>query len=96
MTTLPLAPPPEDFDRKPESTQQVLATIGRNVTALLGRPRDLFQVAVRPLWDNHYRVNVYLGTESVAATIANSYFLTVDARGNILDSSPKVTREYGP
>lgn len=96
MTTLPLAEPSDELEPGIETTRRVTATIGRNVMTMLGRPDDLFQVAVRPLWDNHYRVNVLIGSDSVSARIANSYFVSTDHLGAIIDSQPKVTLKYGP
>jgi hypothetical protein len=62
----------------------------------LGRPADLYHVAVLRLWDNHYRVNVFTGVDAVSALIADSFFVSADDRGNVVDSRPKVTRKYGP
>ena len=60
----------------------------------LGKPGDLLQVQVRPLWENYYRANVFIGKDATSAHIADSYFLTADGDGNILTSTPKITKKY--
>jgi hypothetical protein len=49
---------------------------------------------VRPLWQDHYRVNVFIGADAASAKIAHSYFLVVNSDGNIIASTPKITRQY--
>ena len=52
---------------------------------------------VRPLWDNNYRVNVFIGKDMASAMIANSFFLAVDPDGQITTCNPKITKQYeGP
>ena len=60
----------------------------------LGKPHDLISVSVRPLWDNKYRVNVFAGKDGTSATIANSFFLAVDAEGCIMTCTPTMTKKY--
>ena len=69
--------------------------IGKRVILALGKPSDLLQVQVRELWDRHYRVNIYVGSDAVSARVANSYFLEADADGNITRSAPTIKHEYG-
>ncbi len=72
------------------------AAIRKHVIHALGEPDDLHGVQVRWLWENFCRVNVITGAPAVAARIANSFFLTVDGDGNILESNPRITRQYEP
>jgi len=51
-------------------------------------------VVVRRLWQDHYRVNVLVGSDLTSATIAHSYFLVADGDGKIVSSTPKITRKY--
>jgi hypothetical protein len=67
-------------------------TIRARVLAALGRPADLVKVAVLPLWGDHFRVNVW--TSSGASSIPESYFVTADERGAILQSDPPIERRY--
>ncbi len=60
----------------------------------LGRPADLYQVEVRHLWDDRYRANVLVGAEAVSLRVAHSFFLAVDEDGNIMASTPDITRKY--
>lgn len=68
--------------------------IRANVFAGLGRPTDLHRVNVMPLWGDHYRVNVVTGADPTLARIPHSYFLAADARGDIIDATPPITRRY--
>jgi hypothetical protein len=70
------------------------ALIGKNVLLTLGQPGDPFRVQVRILWGNHFRVNVFVGPNMASAKVAHSYFLLVDGSGNILSSTPEITKRY--
>ena len=70
------------------------AAIRKNVLYNLGRPADLHEVQVRPLWDSNYRVNVFVGTDAASAKVAHSFFLTTDADGEVLASAPAISRLY--
>jgi len=69
-------------------------SIRKQVVHSLGRPGDLLSVQVRPVCGEHYRVNVVVGKNSTSSRIPNSFFLTADADGNILTSSPEIVRQY--
>jgi len=51
-------------------------------------------VQVRHLWEDRYRVNVLVGPETVSGKVLHSYFLVADLEGNIIESAPKITRQY--
>jgi len=68
--------------------------IRKQVVRTLGTPGDLLSVQVRPVGGEHYRVNVVVGQNSTSSRIPNSFFLTADADGNILTSSPEIARLY--
>jgi hypothetical protein len=68
--------------------------IGGQVLHALGQPDGLLRVQVRPLWEHHFRVNVLVGADAASAKVANSYFLVTDGGGNILASTPAITRQY--
>jgi hypothetical protein len=68
--------------------------IQQQVLRALGKPRDLLKVQVNPIWDNHYRVNVFVGLDIASATVANSYFLVIDTEGNIIAATPKIAKQY--
>lgn len=69
--------------------------IGQYVLRTLGRPANLIAVQVRPLWEDHYRVNVLVGESVASVTIAHSYFLVMGSDGTCLSSQPALAREYG-
>ncbi len=70
------------------------AIVGKEVMRLLGEPDDLLLVQVRPLWDFYYRVNVFVGTSTVVAKIAKSYFVQTDREGEIVSSSPEILKQF--
>jgi hypothetical protein len=87
-----------DGDTGAEEPATLLApreyAIRANVLTALGRPPDLHRVNVLPLWGDHYRVNVVTGSDPTAVRIPHSYFLAADARGNVIDATPPITRLY--
>jgi hypothetical protein len=82
---------PEKQDRQKRN-----AVIGSHVIHALGQPGDFQRVQVRPLWGDHYRVNVLVGVDAASARIAHSYFLVANGAGTIVTSTPNITREYEP
>jgi hypothetical protein len=74
--------------------QHVNDSIGRQVMGVLGRPEHLHMVQVRPLWDDRYRVNIFVGPDAASVRVAHSYFLMIDDKGTITDSIPKITKQY--
>src|SRR5436305_11548833 len=81
-------------DRERYKRETLNALVGEQVLHALGEPSDLLQVQVRPLWEDTYRVNVFVGVNAASARIAGSYFVVADGNGNILESTPKVQRQY--
>lgn len=60
----------------------------------LGHPADLHEVQVRPLWPHHYRVNVLVGANAAAVNVAHSFFLVANSDGDIVGSTPGITKQY--
>ncbi len=92
----PTKPPPgePEADLPVPSSRKREEAIRAGVLAALGRPAQLYRVAVVPLWDNNFRVNVVTGDESSGVLIANSYFVKADDVGTILGSEPPIRRQY--
>jgi hypothetical protein len=91
--------PTKQQDRSPphpekHENQQRNAVIAQHVMNTLGRPGDLHKVQVRPLWDDHYRVNVLVGVDAASVRVTHSYFLVANSDGAIIASTPKITRQY--
>jgi hypothetical protein len=80
---------PEKPDRR-----RLSAEIGKHVIHTLGQPGELYRVQVRQLWDNNFRVNVFIGADTNSFRLAHSYFLVADGDGNIVNSTPEITRQY--
>jgi predicted NBD/HSP70 family sugar kinase len=85
---------PRPTKQQNEGEQPVNAMIGTQVLGALGQPGDLHGVQVRQLWEDHYRVNILVGDDAASLRIAHSYFLVADGDGNILASTPGITRQY--
>jgi hypothetical protein len=81
-------------DQDKQSRQQRKTVIGKQVIHTLGQPCHLHGVQVRHLWQDHYRVNILVGLDAASAKVAHSYFLVADSDGNIIESTPKITRQY--
>jgi hypothetical protein len=81
-------------DVEQHKRESLNALIGEQVIRTLGKPVGLFKVQVRWLWNNCHRANVLVGKDAAAVTVANSYFLRVDGNGIIVESYPKITKQY--
>jgi hypothetical protein len=90
-TKLEVLPPADEEKRE---RPQLTDLIGKQVLQALGRPDDLQQVQVRPLWENHYRVNVFTGEDMNSVFVTNSFFLVADGAGNIIKSVPAIKKQY--
>jgi hypothetical protein len=84
----------EDVNSSRITQEAVSNSIRKQVVRSLGTPGDLLSVQVRPVGSERYRVNVVVGKNIASSRIANSFFLTADAEGNILVSSPKIINLY--
>jgi hypothetical protein len=86
--------PREQRDNQDQrKTETWNALIRDQVIHALGKPTDLFLVQVRPLWGARYRVNVFVGADAASARLVNSYFLTADDDGKIVNSTPPITKQ---
>jgi hypothetical protein len=74
--------------------EAVEALVKDKVLQALGKPSEPYEVRVRRLWADRYRVNVVVGADPHGSRIAHSYFLVSDEAGNILEASPCLTRQY--
>jgi hypothetical protein len=79
-----------------QERHQLSAKIGDHVLRTLGQASGLHRLQIRPLWKDHYRVNVLVGIDFVSAKVAHSYFVVADSAGNIIRSNPQINREYRP
>jgi len=68
-------------DRERYKREMLNALVGEQVLHALGEPSDLLRVQVRPLWEDTYRVNVFVGVNAASARVANSYFVGERSRG---------------
>ena len=84
----------QEAEQSQQARQRLTAIIGRQVMRGLGQPGDLHRVQVRHLWQDCYRVNVVVGVDGPSPRVAHSYFLVADDGGNILESTPAITKSY--
>jgi len=68
--------------------------IREQVIHALGTPFDLRSVQVRKVGNENYRVNVIVGVNAGSVRIANSYFLKIGSEGNLINATPKITKQY--
>lgn len=90
--TLPNVEP--DPVEQPSLVQRRDAAIRSAVLNALGRPPGFLKVAILPLWGNKVRVNVWAGGDGTGNSIPNSYFVTVDDHGAVLQSNPPIQKLY--
>jgi hypothetical protein len=83
-----------DRDLEQQRHNLLAALITKQVIGIIGEPTDLLNVQVHELWEDHYRVNVLVGWDAAAPRFANSYFVVIDEEGNILSTTPSMTRRY--
>jgi hypothetical protein len=70
------------------------SVIAEVVLSRLGEPSDLHSGQVKRAFGDKFRVNVYVRAEEGSYRVAHSYFLQADADGNVLTSSPDISRLY--
>lgn len=78
---------PSDPDTDRPSPEQ---SVRSAVLAAFGRSSEVLRIVVRPLWQNHFRVNVFVGSDAASACIAHSYFVEVGNGGDILSANPRL------
>jgi hypothetical protein len=86
--------PDEHKETERRKNEIQTALIGKQVMHTLGRPDGLHELKVCRLWDDHFRVNVFIGADATSARIANSYFVKTDSDGKIVRSFPSITKLY--
>jgi hypothetical protein len=90
---MPTKPPEKQpAEQEKQARQQLSDLIGKQVLEALGRPEDLYQVQSRPLWDDRYRVNIFVGPDASAIKLAHSYFVQADREGNISACTPELPK----
>jgi len=81
-------------------SSEFVAHVEEQVLMRLGVPDDFVRVAVKPLWENRVRVNVYVKDERkkgfsglfASIRISDSFFLIISPEGGILKSLPEIKR----
>lgn len=95
------AAPPKEAEKKAPPDLSVPIAMG--VLAQLGHPKNLHEVQVHHLWDNRYRVNVWVvekhkkgiyGDDTFGLVIKHSYFIWASPEGGIVNSNPPIQRVY--
>jgi hypothetical protein len=84
----------QDKDNESRAQQVVEDLIKAQVIHNLGKPGAFRGVQVRPLWKNHFRVNLLVGEDVVSTRVAHSYFLVIDDDGLIVASTPEITKQH--
>ena len=79
--------------KEQQGPEKLKKLIGSHVLRALGGAGGKGRVEVRPLWDGYYRVNLVVGDGPGCVTIARSFFLRADGAGNVLESTPELTKQ---
>ena len=85
---------PKENKMEHDERETLTDLIREQVIHALGKPMDLRSVQVRKVWDDHYRVNVLVSVDAVSVKVVHSYFLVADSAGNIIASTPRISRQY--
>jgi hypothetical protein len=93
-TPSPALPDEEAASAKRSRAERLAAAVGVSVVNTLGRPAGLYRVSATRLWENFYRVNVLTGADAVSSRIAHSFFVAANEQGNVIESTPPITRLY--
>jgi hypothetical protein len=72
------------------SPEVMKAMIVKLVLGELGIVDRFLGVKVYLVWENHYRVNVVVGTDLGHGRIGRSFFLVFDEAGDIVSSTPSL------
>jgi hypothetical protein len=80
-------------DKELQDAEKMTIRIRGHVLRALGGAGGTGRVQVRPLWGGYYRVNLVVGDGPGCFTIARSYFLKTDVAGNVLESTPELTKQ---
>ncbi len=73
-----------------QASRDALRLLADTVIQTLGLSHEHCRVKVHPLWENHYRVNIYNYAGSYGAAIDLSYFIRLDANMRIQLCEPKL------
>lgn len=92
--TLPPVNPDDFAAESPAVAETQGPVLAEQVLRLLGKPPDLLRVQARHLWGDYHRVNVFVGENLGAATIAHSFFVRTGDPDRVLHSDPPITRHY--
>jgi hypothetical protein len=94
-TKMPAQPAKEnDGESETRLRQQLQAIIGEQVMHRLGQPGGRARIQVHRLWKDTYRANVITGQDVGSSVVSHSYFLVADGEGNIVASTPRITKQY--
>jgi arginyl-tRNA synthetase len=91
----------EGKEKEPEKKAPDLSIpIAMGVLERLGKPDNLHEVKVHHLWDNRYRVNVWVKVPSAHnpvydnVKIQESFFVWATETGEIAQVSPEIEKRY--
>lgn len=78
----------EDLER--QHREELRSLIEQQVRQRLSEANGPQSVQVRRLWEDHYRVNVLIGTPATTTRVSDSFFVEADSDGRIVESNPAI------
>ena len=84
----------KEIEARTAERPAVESVIAEVVLSRLGEPGDLHSVQVKRAFGDKFRVNVYVRADAGSYRVAHSFFLQADSDGNVLTSSPAISRLY--
>ena len=95
-----VVPMRHDVTNAEESNEALAQKIKDRILRRLGKPRYFYKVDVHHLWDNKWRVNVWIKTTGKGEgmgvvsshSISDSFFVVI--KNNRISTNPKITKKY--
>lgn len=99
MPTLKKRAKEEVVENQEEKRPDLSAQIAVSLIQKLGRPKELHMVRVIPLWNNNYRINVWVNVRGEQPIfdqrrISDSFFVVCNEAGDIVEGRPEIEKRY--
>ena len=92
-------PMSKDVTNAEESNEALTRKIKDRILKRLGKPKYFYKIDAHHLWENKWRVNVWIKTTcevgigvAPSHSISDSFFVTI--KNNRISTNPKITKKY--
>jgi hypothetical protein len=74
----------------PPEPLSMIALLTASIKGRLKLTSGAYKIAVHHLWDDRFRVNVFVGADFVSVAVAQSFFVIADVNGSVVSSTPEM------